>query len=122
MSYILVVDDDEAIRDMLQLLLERKGYSVEVAEDGNVGERMLAEQLPDLLITDMMMPEEDGMELLMHVRQNYSDLPVIAISGGSRGFSYDPLPTAQRLGASRAFSKPLDPKELLASVQELLSA
>ena len=122
MSYILVVDDDEAIRDMLQLLLTRKGHSVEVAANGGEGERLIGQSVPDLVITDMMMPEEDGMELLMHLRAHAPNIPIIAISGGGRGFSYDPLPTAEKLGAHRTFAKPLDPKELLSAVQELLEA
>ena len=122
MSYILVVDDDKAIRDMLAALFTRKGYEVRLAENGAEGERYVEADMPNLMITDIMMPDEDGIELLVRLRKSAPDLKVIAISGGSRGFSYDPLPTAAKLGAARTFAKPLDPKELLSAVQELLEA
>jgi DNA-binding response OmpR family regulator len=122
MSYILIVDDDDAVRGMLQMFFTRNGYTVKVAEDGAEGERCVQAEMPTLLITDIMMPNEDGMELLMNLRDKAPDLPVIAISGGSRGFSYDPLPVAKKLGARCVFSKPLDPQELLAAVKELIPA
>jgi DNA-binding response OmpR family regulator len=121
MSYILIVDDDDAVREMLQMLLTRNGYTVKVAEDGAAGERCVQAEMPSLMITDIMMPNEDGMELLMNLREKAPHLPVIAISGGSRGFSYDPLPVAKKLGARLVFAKPLDPRELLAAVAKLVA-
>lgn len=120
MKHILVIDDDAAIRDLLEYLLTRHGYRVTLAENGVQGEEQVAMEKPDLVITDMMMPEEDGMELLMHMRKQRPTLPIIAISGGMRDYAYNPLPVAQKLGASFTFLKPLDVNEVLRAVQTIL--
>lgn len=120
MSHILVIDDDAAIRDLLSYYLTRKGYSVAVAENGLLAERQIEERRPDLVISDILMPEADGLEFLMKVKARLPVLPVIAISGGIRGANYDPLPVAKKLGARHVLSKPLDLNQLLDCVRDVL--
>ena len=122
MNHILVIDDDVAIREMLHFFLTRKGYRVDLAENGAKGEQRMAERMPDLVISDMLMPGEDGLELLMRMRKRFPALQIMAISGGIRDASYDPLPVAKMLGACCTFAKPLDLNEVLQAVQRLLGA
>lgn len=120
MNHILVIDDNDGIRDVLKYFLLSHDYSVAVAESGSVGKKLMTEQMPDLVITDMMMPDEDGLELVMHMHRRFPDLPIIAISGGAGGFRYDPLPVAEKIGACRTFSKPLDLQGMLREIKVLL--
>lgn len=120
MKTVLVVDDDAAIRDLLRYFLSLKGYSVDVAENGAAGEALMEERRPDLIISDILMPGEDGLEFLMHTCKRFPEVPVIAISGGIRAANYDPLPIAEKLGARHTFTKPLDLNELLGAIHGLL--
>jgi DNA-binding NtrC family response regulator len=120
MKHILIIDDDAAIREMLHYFLTRKGYSVDLAENGLAGELKLKERMPDLVISDILMPHGDGLELLMRLRKRFPALRFIAISGGIRDAQYDPLPVAKMLGACRTFPKPLDLNELYQAVFDFI--
>lgn len=119
MAKLLLVDDDEDVRYALGKYLRRAGNEVVEAGDGKVALSLLENDTFDVLVTDIVMPEADGIELLLTVRQRMPDLPVIAISGGGRLGSFDYLPTAAGLGAKVVLHKPIDPDILLASVDEL---
>ena len=80
MSHILIVDDEPPLLDVLAVLLEDEGHAVQKAPDGRVALKMIADELPDLLITDVMMPHLDGWTLLASVRERTPALPVIVIS------------------------------------------
>ncbi len=120
MARILVIDDEGEIRSLLRQVLERLGYEVEEAPDGKTGIDMYRKGSIDLIITDVVMPEKDGMEAIQELRGDFPHVKIIAVSGGARVGPYSYLMMAQRLGADRIFSKPIDRGELVAAVQELL--
>ena len=120
-KYILAVDDDPAISDLVKQNLEDAGYQVFVANDGKEAERYLNAMSFDLLVTDIFMPEKDGLELLQKLRQKNRGLKIVAMSGGGGTFAPDVfLKMAKKLGAQRTFEKPFDWKEFVAAVRELL--
>ena len=88
MAKILVIDDDPSILTMLKKMLEREGYEVDTACNGSEGLDKIEDSPPDLLITDIVMPEKEGMELIFHLRRKKPELKIIAISGGGR-FNYE---------------------------------
>ena len=120
MARILVIDDDPQIRDVLKQFLEREGYEVAVAPDGNAGLRLHRADSAGLLITDIVMPEKEGLETIMEFRHHFPAVPIIAVSGGGKNGPQDYLNPARALGAQKTFSKPFDFQELLAAVRELL--
>jgi CheY-like chemotaxis protein len=121
MPHILVIDDDAPVLSLFGQALENAGYSVALAPDGREGMRLLKQQKPDLIITDIMMPEMDGLELLTKIRKQHAEIPVIAVSGGMKIQPANFLPQAKKFGAQRVFIKPVELSELLHAVQELLS-
>lgn len=120
MKKILVIDDDEQFRVMLKVLLEHQGYSVILAFDGNNGFAKFGEESPDLVITDIIMPEQEGIETIGKIRKANKNIPIIAVSGGGRSGPDSYLPLARGLGASKTFSKPFDREEFLGAVTECL--
>ncbi len=96
---ILVIDDEVDICDMTKLLLERAGHEVLCASDGRIAMRMLAEQMFDLVITDMLMPNRDGLELIADLRRNHPSVRIIASSEGGRISSDSYLQIARTSGA-----------------------
>lgn len=120
MARILVIDDEFHLRDILREMLEMAGHEVFDAPDGDIGIKMFKEKLPDLVITDIIMPIKDGLEVITEIRRTDSRVNIIAISGGHNNF--DNLNTAKTLGADRTFNKPFDWNELLKAVEELLGS
>jgi CheY-like chemotaxis protein len=118
---ILVIDDDFEIRDLMSCILELEGYSVVVAEDGIMGVARYCAELPDLIITDMVMPGQGGAETISKIRQETPDARIIAVSGGGRLGETHPLITAERLGAVGTLRKPFTVTELLDCVASILS-
>ena len=121
MSRILVVDDDDQVRTVLRLILERAGHTVSDAADGHQALAEFRNEVPDLVITDIVMPEMDGIETIMELRRHHGDVKIIAVSGGGRVHPHDCLNWASKFGVDYTFTKPLDRRELLAAVDELLS-
>jgi CheY-like chemotaxis protein len=121
MKHILIIDDDPAILILFEEFLKSKGYATSAATNGKQGLEMLEQQKPDLIITDIMMPEMDGREMIHEVRQRQPDLPIIAISGGVKRTPMFLLTHAKKSGACRIFNKPIELAEMLKAVQELLS-
>jgi PAS domain S-box-containing protein len=117
-STLLVIDDDPAVRGFLRQILSGAGYVVVEAGDGKSGMRKIETQGVELVITDLVMPEQEGLETLQRLRVQRPNLPVIAISGAFGG-SY--LKTARRLGATATLAKPIDPETLLRAVREALA-
>jgi CheY-like chemotaxis protein len=120
MGRILIIDDDVQILNMLRQILEREGYEVVSAINGNEGIRLYREKPTDLIITDLIMPEKDGIETIMELRRDFPDVKIIAISGGGRSHPRPYLNSAKELGAQYAFAKPVKREELLKAVRELL--
>jgi DNA-binding NtrC family response regulator len=120
MARILVIDDDVQILEMLRQTLEREGYEVIGSLDGKEGIRLYREAPTDLIITDIVMPEKEGIETIMELKRDFPDVKIIAISGGGRIGPEDYLRIAKKLGAMHTFTKPIGREELLGVVRELL--
>lgn len=118
MARILIIDDDENIRVMLRLMLERAGYEVAEAGDGNEAIRLFRAQPADLIITDLIMPEKEGLVAIWELKRERPGLKVIAMSGTN---IEEYLGWAKRLGVQQTFRKPFDNTEMLAAVKDLLS-
>ncbi len=123
---ILIVDDSKDIIDVLVIILENEGYQVEHASNGLKAVDILRTKYIDLLVTDLLMPDMDGIELIDYIKTNHPDLSYILISGGGRqleadaNFSY--LDSAKLLtGAKHILRKPFDAEELITVVNGLLS-
>ena len=121
MAHILVIDDDEAIKKVFEQFLIHLNHRVETASDGKEGLAKMKADAPDLIITDIMMPEMDGLELVQAIRNYDPTLPVIAISGGMQTSAMNFLPLAKRFGACEVFEKPVTLTKLEAAVDKLLS-
>jgi CheY-like chemotaxis protein len=119
---VLVIDDDVAVRQTIALLLEDVGIEVVQAADGKEGLRAFLRSRPDLIVTDIIMPEKEGIQTLIDIRKADRHLPIIAISGGGRIGNTDFLEIAARLGASTTLPKPFDPEVLVDLVRKLASA
>ncbi len=115
MSKILVIDDEKLVRTVLRTVLEMDGHTVIEAEDGRTGITLYREQHADLVITDILLPELDGLETIMELTREFLNVKVIAISG----LQGEPevLARARLLGARRTFQKPFNPQHLLQAVR-----
>jgi len=120
MAKILVIDDDRMVRDTLKIILVAAGHEVMLTEDGNRGMQAFSTFTPDLVITDILMPEKEGMETIRDLRQLQPDIPIIAISGGGRVGNMSFLRVAERFGANRTITKPFEPEHIVATIAELL--
>jgi len=119
---ILIVDDDPEIRSTLKRLLEIGGHSVVVASDGRGAETALAGDTVNLMITDIVMPDQDGIECIRITRAAHPELPIIAISGGGRLRTENYLRLAKAMGARAVFQKPFDFDALTAEIEAALAA
>ncbi|NLZ16794.1 MAG: response regulator [Desulfobulbaceae bacterium] len=117
---VLVIDDDAQIRLMLREVLGWAGYEVLEAENGRKGQLAQRQHRADLVITDLIMPEQEGLETIAALKKEFPDLKIIAVSGGGRVSPEMYLPTAQELGADVVFRKPFNIQRLSAAVKELL--
>src|SRR5438093_4685817 len=116
MSLILVVEDEDYLRRAIGETLELGGYDVNLAGSGKEAVRFCQERSIDLVITDLVMPDMDGLELIRSLRHSHSNLPVLAVSGAFDGL----LKVAIALGAVGALQKPFKPGDLLAMVDKIL--
>lgn len=126
MARILVIDDEAPIRSILRRSLERFGHEVVEAPDGSAGTRLFESSSFDLVITDLFMPEREGIETILDLRERYPEVKILVVSGGlpSPGQSLDkfsPLGDAEALGADASLEKPFEIKKLLEAVDELLA-
>src|SRR5450759_360964 len=121
MAKIYVFDDEPSILLMLKKMLEKAGHEVDTALNGREGMELINKDLPDMLITDIIMPEKEGLETIFELRRKYPKLKIIAISGGGRISPDGYLPGAKLLGADIAFQKPLVQKDFLEAVALLLN-
>lgn len=122
MASILVVDDQAEVRVLIAKILTASGHQVQEAGDGKKAVRMLKELAADLVILDLFMPEQEGLETIMQMRRERIMTPVLAISGGCPGLHQDFLEAAHALGARRTLAKPFTRQELLTAVREVLAA
>jgi len=120
MKQILIIDDEPQIRSMLKKMLEQEGFDIIVASDGKEGMKLFEKDPVDLVITEIIMPEKDGIEVIQALRQDYPDVPIIAMSGGGRNPPDGYLKMAKSSGAQATFEKPIEKKELLNAVKKAL--
>ncbi len=120
MARILIIDDEPQIRSMLRLMLERVGYEVAEAPDGIEGIRRYRENPADLIITDLIMPNKDGIGMIIDLKKEFPKVKIIAMSGGGVNRPEGYLDGAKKLGAARTLTKPIDRDEMLKAVKETL--
>ncbi|MCD6598260.1 MAG: response regulator [Bacteroidales bacterium] len=120
MSRVLVIDDEPYILLMLKKLFEKEGFEVDIAINGDEGIRIFSKYPADVIITDIVMPEKEGLETIREFKQTNPDLKIIAISGGGRIDSKEYLDSARLFGASKVFRKPFKQREMVNAVNELL--
>jgi DNA-binding NtrC family response regulator len=108
MGKVLVIDDDPQVRRAVRRLIEMEGHEVAEAENGKVALRQLANDPADLVITDIYMPEMDGIELLAQLRETLPEARLVAMSGGGVLPAYHMLGAAKALGAIAVIEKPFD--------------
>jgi len=116
MPRILVIDDEPLIRSMVTTILARAGFSVEEASDGVVGLVKLHRYPPDIVITDVFMPNRDGIEVVMELKRSYPTIKIIAMTGGGQMRMMKIGSTAKILGADYVLQKPFERKSLLTTV------
>jgi DNA-binding NtrC family response regulator len=122
MSTVLVIDDDPALRDVMTVILESIGHRVVTAANGSRGLEAFRREKPELVITDILMPEKDGIESLREIRRMAPEMPVIAMSGGTAAGNMYFLTVAHKLGASATIEKPFRREQLLSVIRQVLPA
>ncbi len=123
MSSILVVDDEEQLRKLMREILEQSGYHVTEARDGKEAIQQYRLVPADVVIMDILMPEQDGLETIATLRREFPNVKVIAITGSSEMIGIlNFLDVAKMLGAHRSLQKPFEMKTLLETVQAELQA
>ena len=117
---ILVVDDDDAVRSVISRMLRSYGHTVVEATDGRLGLRMLDEAPVDLVVTDVVMPDLEGLELVRRIRKRENAPRIIAISGGGRASAGDYLELARKLGADATLTKPVSLEDLRSRISDVM--
>ena len=120
MSRILIIDDDDILREILALTLQRVGYDVIQAGDGRLAADIIAAAPVDLVLTDIIMPGQEGIETIQQLKHLHPELPVIAMSAGGRGDAESYLDLARDCGARFLLNKPFRIEALLGALQECL--
>ena len=120
MATILVIDDDEGVRRLLRTVLEQEGHEVLEANDGVRGVALFGKHRPDLAIVDLLMPEKDGIETIREIRRLDGEARLIAMTG-ALPLHESSLRVAERLGARRALKKPMQIREIVEAVEEVLA-
>lgn len=121
MAKILVIEDDPGFRKMIELTLTRAGHQVTLANDGDKGLASFTADQPDLVISDIVMPNKEGIETIMELRKIAPTVPIVAMSGGGINIGTQYLSVAQKLGANAILQKPFRTAELVELVTRLLT-
>ncbi|HVW20329.1 MAG TPA: response regulator [Opitutaceae bacterium] len=121
MPRILVIEDDEKMREALVQTLLKLGHEVAFEPNGRAGLERAAQWLPELVITDLIMPEKEGLETIVDLRRGHPAVRIIAISGGGRLSNSDFLDVAAKLGAQGTLAKPFTRDELKAAIAAVLA-
>jgi DNA-binding response OmpR family regulator len=120
MKHILIIDDDADLRTTLAKVLRDAGYRVSQAADGELGLAQFYSLEPDLVLTDLVMPVKEGIEVITEIRRTHPHAKIIAMSSGGQRGNTVYLQLAQKLGANRKLEKPFSMQDLLAAVHEVL--
>jgi len=116
MASILLIDDEPLVRSLFGEILEQAGYDVLLASNGHEGLERFRQTPTDLVITDLFMPEQDGLEVIMTLHHESPTVPIIAFTGNVEGRDF--LNVAKHLGAQRTLAKPIEATELIQAVQQ----
>jgi len=120
MPGVLIVEDDKELREMLKMSLLRRHFTVLEAENGKEAITHFKPSLTDLVVTDLIMPEEDGLKVVIKLRELKPSIKIIAISGGGKVGPGSYLNLAKALGADAIYSKPFSINDLTAKIEQLL--
>jgi CheY-like chemotaxis protein len=121
MPGILIVEDDKDLREMLKLSLTKRKYTVLEAENGRDAINHFKPTITDLVVTDLIMPEEDGLKVIIKLREIKPAIKIIAISGGGKAGPGSYLNLAKALGADNIYSKPFSINDMISRIEELLN-
>lgn len=122
MVKILVIEDDNSFRSVLVQMLEKAGYEVRNAEDGNRALSICDSFTPDLVLTDIIMPDKEGLETIQELIIKLPHIKIIAMSGGGRFGPDSYLPLAKKLGAKKTLQKPFMRDELMSAIKDVLES
>lgn len=122
MADIVLIDDDESLRLVMKKILEGDGHTVRDATDGSRGVELVEEFEPDLVITDLIMPEKEGIETIMELRAAFPGVRILAVSGGGAADPIGPLSDAEAFGADGSLPKPFSVDDFTAAVSRILEA
>jgi DNA-binding response OmpR family regulator len=122
MAHVVVIDDEAPIRALVRQILEAEGYQVSEAAEGAAGIKLLRTLPVALLITDIFMPGQEGIQTILEVRQYFPQVKLLVISGGAKQMTIDLMPEALAFGAHRALAKPFTRRELLDAVSAVLAS
>jgi len=121
MSHILIVDDDLSIQKMLKIFFENKKYTVSIASDGREALYVQSQKSADIILTDIFMPEKEGLETIREIRDKYPHVKIIAMSGGAFYRSpNDYLTIAKKIGADEVICKPFELKDVHEKILKLI--
>ncbi len=119
MSRILLVDDDDPLRSILRVTLAKMGHDVVEARNGKEALRLCHEERPDIVLTDLVMPEKEGIEMIGALRRFHPDVKIIAMSGGGRGSAWDYLKIAKHMGATITLAKPFSNEAIARAIAQV---
>ena len=122
MKKVLIIDDDMRARTTMTIILKRAGFEIVTAENGAKGLACLRDEVPDLIITDIIMPEKEGIETIREILAERPGTKILAVSGGGRVGAGNTLHMAKALGATEVLAKPFGPDELIGCVARCLEA
>ena len=119
---VYVLDDEEAVCEIIRIVLERRGYSVATADDGEKGLKMIKEKKPDILIVDLKMPKLNGYELISQLKLNpeLADIPIIVITSLTTESEHSDEEWREKMGVQDFISKPFEPLELVERIEKII--
>jgi CheY-like chemotaxis protein len=120
MALVLVIDDASIMRDLVRRMLDRTNHLVIEAEDGAAGLTAFSRHSPDLVITDLFMPNKEGIETIRDIRRKQANTKIIAMSGGTSHHADEYLAAAKELGADAILPKPFGRRDLLTLIDRLI--
>lgn len=120
MARVLIIDDDELVLETMELALAGAGHDVQSARDGAEALKIALAMRPDLVVTDIVMPQREGLETIRALRRDQPEVRIIAVSGGGSSSKGDYLEVARKFGADRVLRKPFTPMALRRIVDDLL--
>lgn len=119
-KHILVVDDDEMMREFVKELLHVHNFKISEASNGITGLKEFRQNTPDLVITDIIMPEMEGISFIRELRSHNKDIPIIAMTGNVHGRMEEFLDISSKLGADEILRKPIKSQEFLDAINKLI--